>query len=169
MERERLRRRGARARKVVYGHGLAANIKNALAPGTQRMRELLGVPAHINSGYRSEALNEAVGGSLRGQHNMGLVADFTAPSFGDPLKTCRKILEHRREIAFDPLIFEGTWVHISFSPAPRDMVLRAAFTIWARSIRRGCQHDEPVLPARPDRGLGRQRGRRVLQGLNNIK
>lgn len=105
-----------------------ANIKNILAPGMQRVRELLGVPVHINSGYRSEALNEAVGGSLRSQHSMGLAADFTAPSFGDPLKICRKILEHRREINFDQLIFEGTWVHISFSPTPRDMVLRATFT-----------------------------------------
>lgn len=105
-----------------------ANIKNVLAPGMQRVRELLGAPVHISSGFRSDALNAAIGGSLRSQHSLGLAADFTAPSFGDPLTVCRKLLEHRQEIDFDQLIYEGTWTHISFSPKPRGMVLRATFT-----------------------------------------
>jgi hypothetical protein len=105
-----------------------ANIRTLLAPGMQRIRELLGAPVSISSGYRSAALNKAVGGSNHSQHSHGLAADFTAPSFGDPLKVCHKIILHRQEINFDQLIFEGTWVHVSFSPKPRGMVLRAAFT-----------------------------------------
>lgn len=105
------------------------NIRTVLAPGMQRVREVLGAPVHISSGYRSHHLNMAVGGSVRSQHSLGLAADFTAPSFGDPLKVCNKLIEHRQEINFDQLIYEfGDWVHISFSPQPRGMVLTAQHT-----------------------------------------
>lgn len=106
-----------------------ANLRNVLAPGMQRVRELLGAPVLITSGYRSAAVNSAVGGSNHSQHSLGLAADFTAPSFGNPLAVCRKLLEHRDEIRFDQLIHEfGHWVHISFSATPRGEVLRAIST-----------------------------------------
>lgn len=103
-----------------------ANIRNLLAPGMQRVRELLGAPVLITSGFRSPALNQAVGGSNHSQHSHGLAADFTAPSFGSPDKVARHILDHRHEIQFDQLIAEfGQWVHISFSANPRGEVLTA--------------------------------------------
>lgn len=106
-----------------------ANLRNLLAPGMQRTRELLGAPIIISSGYRSPAVNDAVGGSNKSQHCLGLAADFTAPSFGNPMAICRKVLDHRAEINFDQLILEfGRWVHISFSPTPRGMVLTAKHT-----------------------------------------
>lgn len=49
-----------------------ANIRNVLAPGTQRVRELLRAPVSISSGFRSEALNAAIGNSLRRQRSLGL-------------------------------------------------------------------------------------------------
>jgi hypothetical protein len=104
-----------------------ANIRTLLGPGMQRIREFLGAPVSISSGYRSPALNKAVGGSQTSQHSKGQAADFTAPSAGDPLKICRKLLEHRDEIGFDQLIYEGTWVHVSFSQVPRGQVLTAKF------------------------------------------
>ena len=38
-------------------------MESVLAPGLEDIRELLGHPLHINSGYRSPALNHLVGGS----------------------------------------------------------------------------------------------------------
>lgn len=48
-----------------------ANIRNLLAPGMQRVRELLGHPVIISSGFRSRELNAAVGGSNHSQHSLG--------------------------------------------------------------------------------------------------
>lgn len=104
------------------------NITRLLAPGMQRVRDLLRVPVLISSGYRSLALNRAVGGSATSQHCEGLAADFTAPAFGSPRRICEHILANASEIRFDQLIYEGTWVHISFvAAAPRHEVLTAHF------------------------------------------
>lgn len=104
-----------------------ANLRTILAPGMQRIREALGAPISISSGYRSPALNKAIRGAASSQHTQGLAADFTAPSFGRPLAICRRIVELREAINFDQLIFEGTWVHVSFAPKPRGQVLTAKF------------------------------------------
>ena len=103
------------------------NLIELLAPGMQRVRDLLGVPVSISSGYRSRQLNVAVRGSLKSQHCTGNAADFSAPGFGTPRDICRHLVHHRVEINFDQLIFEGTWVHISFSREPRHSVLTAHF------------------------------------------
>lgn len=48
-----------------------------LAVGTlEPIRELLGVPLRITSGFRSAAVNRAVGGSSTSQHMAGLAADI---------------------------------------------------------------------------------------------
>lgn len=100
-------------------------IRNFLAPGMQEVRDLLDAPIHISSGYRSPMVNAAVGGSRSSQHTSGLACDFTAPAFGSPLEICRAIV--KSPIKFDQVIYEGTWVHISFSAKPRRSVLTASF------------------------------------------
>ena len=81
------------------------------------IRTLLGVPILVSSGYRSPALNKAVGGSKISAHMQGLAADFTAPGFGTVLQVARKIAAS--EIAYDQLIYEfGSWVHIGLSTGP---------------------------------------------------
>lgn len=100
-------------------------IRNFLAPGMQEVRDLINAPIHVSSGYRSPMVNAAVGGSRTSQHTQGLACDFTAPFFGSPLEICRAIVASR--IVFDQLIFEGRWVHISFSAKPRRSVLTAIF------------------------------------------
>lgn len=105
-----------------------ANIRNVLAPGLQRVRNCLGAPVLITSGYRSPELNRAVGSGDSSQHLQGLAVDFVAPEFGTPRAICKHLLARAPEIRFDQLIFEGTWVHISFAPAqPRGEVLTAHF------------------------------------------
>lgn len=108
-----------------------ANMRNILAPGLQRIRDLLGKPVLVSSGYRSPALNKAIGGSATSQHCDGLAADFTCPSFGTPLRICQELQRESSLINFDQLIQEGRWVHVGFAPAgkpPRGQVLTAHFS-----------------------------------------
>jgi len=107
------------------------NIETILAPGMQRVRDLLGCPVIVatgnGSGYRSPTVNRAVGGSETSQHMQGLAADFVAPKFGTPLAVARYIARHADMIGFDQLIAEGNWTHVSFSRKPRGEVLTAHF------------------------------------------
>lgn len=91
----------------------------------QRMegiRALLGSkPVLVTSGYRSPFVNKAVGGSLTSAHMTGHAVDFICPGFGSPFEVCKKIEES--DLLFDQLIFEETWVHLSFAPRMRREVL----------------------------------------------
>lgn len=93
-----------------------------LAYGLEDIRDLLDQPMHINSGYRCPALNKAVGGAPNSQHMTGNAADFICPSFGRPVDICRVIVTSG--IEFDQLIYEYSWVHVSFvGSQPRGSVL----------------------------------------------
>jgi uncharacterized protein YcbK (DUF882 family) len=93
-----------------------------LARGLDRIRLLLGHPLDISSGYRSPALNAAVGGAPNSQHSQGLAADFTCPGFGPPLAIARAL--RGSGVAFDTLIYEfEEWIHVSFATAPRRRLL----------------------------------------------
>lgn len=105
-------------------NALPAGLLPALTDTAERMeavRALLGQPIHVNSGYRSPELNAAVGGSKASAHMSGHAVDFICPGIGAPLAVCRVIAAS--SLAFDQLIEEGTWVHISFAPALRRQVL----------------------------------------------
>jgi zinc D-Ala-D-Ala carboxypeptidase len=107
-----------------------ANITNILGPGMQRVRDTLGAPVQITSGYRSPDINAAVGGSRSSQHTQGLAADFVCPQFG-PSRAVAKYLSQRwDEVRYDQLIYEGSWCHISFAGVgarERSEVLTAHF------------------------------------------
>ena len=96
-----------------------------LAEGLEKVRDLLGYPLHIDSGFRCAALNAAVRGAKNSAHLAGWAADFLCPQFGDPLKVVRAIAGS--DLDFDQCIQEGTWTHISFSPARRRQILTANF------------------------------------------
>lgn len=78
------------------------------------VRELLGKPILVSSGYRSPAVNRAVGSTAKkSQHMDGCAVDFSSPQFGTP----RQIVEAVKAstIQYDQLILEyDRWVHISF-------------------------------------------------------
>lgn len=114
---------------------VAVNNLRALASVLEDVRRLLGHPILISSGYRSPALNQAVGGSINSQHCVGEAADFTCPKFGTPYEVADAIM--RSNIHFDQLIYEGTWCHLSISPVPRHDVLTARFrpTRYERGLR----------------------------------
>lgn len=94
---------------------LHALIMNVLDP----LREAFGKPIYVNSGFRCEELNEAVGGVKNSHHlcNGGYAA---ADLNTHTKKGNRKIFELAQELdlPFCQLIDEknGTWVHISYNP-----------------------------------------------------
>ncbi|ADG20410.1 Peptidase M15A [Paraburkholderia atlantica] len=95
-------------------------------------------PVLVSSGYRSPALNTAVGGAANSAHMTGLAADFICPGFGSPLEICRKIAASN--IPFDQLIQEGTWVHIGLAPGgqkARQQVLTANFGVGGTTYTNG--------------------------------
>ena len=79
----------------------------------------------ITSGYRCLLLNRAIGSSPTSAHVTGYAVDFQCPLYGTPLEVARKIIVAGYQ--FDQLIYEDTWVHISFDPKMRGEVLTAKF------------------------------------------
>jgi len=106
-----------------------AVVKNNLtivAANMETVRALLdNKPITISSGYRSPALNRAVGGSATSAHVNGWAVDFICPAFGTPLQVVEKL--KNSNLKFDQIIEEGTWVHISFAPTMRKQVMKASF------------------------------------------
>lgn len=109
-----------------------------LAQNLEAVRSLLGhYPVHINSGYRSERTNVLVGGREFSQHTRGEAADFIVPRAGTPFELCTVIAQS--PLPFDQLIYEFSWVHISFTTrrVPRRSILtiRGSHT-WAGLVQR---------------------------------
>lgn len=100
-----------------------------LAHGMEEVRELLGHPITISSGYRSPAVNQAVGSKGTSQHTLGEACDFVCPAYGSPAKIVRAIVDST--IGFDQVIQEfhnpakpgSGWVHISFGDRNRRTAL----------------------------------------------
>ena len=79
----------------------------------QPSREMYGKPIHITSGYRSPAVNKAVGGAKKSQHMRGEAADITVFTKEENKKLFEII---RDNLSFDQLINERdfSWIHVSF-------------------------------------------------------
>ena len=103
---------------------IVANLTR-LAALLEQVRALVGAPIAISSGYRSPALNRAVGGAANSAHVLGLAADISTAKL---TPKALALLIRQSDIAFDQLIYEGTWVHIALSVgALRRQVLTAKF------------------------------------------
>jgi len=92
---------------------LAALVQNVLQP----LRDAVGFPINITSGYRSPMLNQAIGGATNSQHTKGQAADLVSQ---DNAKLFNTIMT---TLPFDQLIWEAgndsqpEWVHVSFKPS----------------------------------------------------
>ena len=92
----------------------------ALAAELEKLRELLGEPIHINSGYRSPAYNKKVGGKPKSYHLTAKAADITVKSM--TAKVLSKFII--KEIAAGRLNFGGVgtypgFVHVDIGPKGR--------------------------------------------------
>lgn len=105
----------------------------------QPIRDRFGVPLIVTSGYRSPAVNDAVGSNDKSQHVKGEAADFHVSGVNHFL-TAQWIVEH---LEWDQLILEfcsctadsdsdncGGWLHISYTAVRRNRhsILRAKRT-----------------------------------------
>lgn len=93
----------------------AANLLLLAVTVLQPIRELLITPMQINSGFRSLALNYAVGGVSNSQHLEGMAADFVTPDMD--LNIAFDMIKGS-DIPFDQLIWEwkgwgNQWLHVS--------------------------------------------------------
>jgi len=104
-------------RKGIYNFPSADVLENlgVLAQKLETVRVILGRPVYVSSGYRSEELNAAIGGSKTSAHMLGLAADFECPSFGTPRDVFDKLRDYKQDIGYDQLILEfppDGWVHL---------------------------------------------------------
>lgn len=99
---------------------------NKLADYLDVIREKVGKPILISSGYRCPVLNKAVGGVANSQHIKGLAADLICSD----MKSLEKVL--RETGGFDQLIKEhrkgstSFWFHVSVcsrNGKPRNQII----------------------------------------------
>ena len=111
---------------------LRALCENVLEPVRALVREKSGKPLYVSvsSGYRSQQVNRAIGGSIGSQHVLGEAADIEVPGLSN-LVLATWIAES--SIPYDQLILEhfrdgvpdSGWVHVSHRAKARRQVLRA--------------------------------------------
>lgn len=96
------------------------NLKELAENIFQPLRDYYGVPIYISSGYRSEALNKAIGGSKSSQHCKGQAIDIDRD--GHILPNNAEIFKYiKNNLDFDQLIWEfgsntnPDWVHVSYN------------------------------------------------------
>jgi len=107
------------------------NLKLVAEKIFQPIREHFGKPIHVSSGYRSKALNDAIGGSLTSQHCSGEALDLDMD--GTDITNAQVFNFIKDNLDFDQLIWEfGTdsnpnWVHVSYesSGKQRKQILKA--------------------------------------------
>ncbi len=92
------------------------------------LREVLGRPVTVNSGFRSPELNRIVGGVPDSQHVFGQAADLQCP--GLPVMDVFKAIV-RLGLPFDQVIYEARdsntkWVHVSHKAGDNRGEIRVA-------------------------------------------
>lgn len=97
-----------------------ANLKYLVKTFLQPLRDELKLPIRINSGFRSQALNNAIPGSSKtSAHCYGLAVDIVCPSYkgGNVREFCLYVenFVKKNNIKFDQIIYEfvggARWCH----------------------------------------------------------
>lgn len=113
----------------------------ATAEMLERVRATLCVPIIITSGYRSPAVNRAVGGVTSSDHSRGQAADIVAPAFGTPYRIAKTLAPLIGVLGIGQVILEGVrgkqWVHLS-TRIP-DKIVNRVITITDAGVRVGIQ------------------------------
>ncbi len=105
-------------------NSLRALCKNILQP----LRDAIGGPIKVSSGYRTPRLNRAIGGARNSQHMVGEAADIQGLNGLTNKQLFNKIKQ--LNLPFDQLIWEfgndqnPAWVHVSFGPRNRRQIIR---------------------------------------------
>lgn len=108
------------------------NFKKLAENVFEAIRNHFNIPIHISSGYRSQALNAAIGGSLTSQHCKGEAIDI---DMDGTAITNKQVFDYIKDnLNFDQLIWEfgsasnPDWVHVSYNASgkQRKEVLKAS-------------------------------------------
>ena len=116
------------------------NLKLVAENVFQPIREHFGKPLAVSSGYRSEALNDLIGGSNSSQHCKGQALDLDADIFGG-FTNADVFYFIKENIDFDQLIWEfGTnenpdWVHVSYKEERNRGEILIAYKDYRRRTR----------------------------------
>jgi hypothetical protein len=114
------------------------NLKRLCLEVLEPVREAFEIPFSPSSGYRSPALNTALGSKPSSQHVVGQAVDFELPGIPN-LKLARWVRDH---LDYDQLILEfhepsapsSGWVHVSLREAGNR---RRALTINKKGVFQG--------------------------------
>ena len=86
-----------------------------------KVREYFGVPIFVSSGYRSAALNKAIGGSSTSDHNLGRALDLDQDGHGNGVRNIDVLNYIINNLEFDQCIAEfprangdPEWVHVGY-------------------------------------------------------
>jgi hypothetical protein len=97
------------------------NLKTICTEVFDKVREHFGVPIYISSGYRSEALNKAIGGSKTSDHNLGRALDLDQDGRGNGVTNMEVFEFIKDNLEFDQVIGEFQradgnfdWVHVGY-------------------------------------------------------
>ena len=96
----------------------AERLVNLCEQVLEPLRKEYGKPIYVTSGYRSEALNQAIKGARNSQHMKGEAADIKGANREENMKLAFLIKEN---LDYDQLILEKcdangwpTWIHVSY-------------------------------------------------------
>lgn len=120
--------RSQKANDLGIDNSCPKDLERVLGRTCERMdgiRDFLGYPVKVHSGFRCPSLNKAVGGSKTSQHLTGQAVDFTCPVFGTPVDIFAALLPRMEEFGIDQLILEPGWIHVSFTERPRLQAIRS--------------------------------------------
>ena len=96
------------------------------------------VPVIVTSAYRSQAVNQRVGGSNHSDHMQALAVDFKAPAYGTPYDVCKFLSRHLDGLGIGQVIHEfGRWIHVSRRTPAR--AVNRVITITAAGVQVGVQ------------------------------
>lgn len=87
----------------------------ALAEFAERVRDVIGCPMIITSGFRCDELNKAVGGSDKSRHRLCEAIDFIPKN--KTIEEAIMLIFKSKTLEYGQLIYEKTknnkWIHIS--------------------------------------------------------
>jgi zinc D-Ala-D-Ala carboxypeptidase len=130
---------------VYPGHGprdtVVARLEVLARTILQPIRDHVGVPIHVNSGYRCKARNDVTKGSSPvSQHLCGEAADLHVPGWDDDqLRALWSWIGHTSGLPFGQVIFEdrrpdarfeGAWLHVSLGAPYRSASLCGERLTW---------------------------------------
>ena len=97
------------------------NLKTICVEVFDKVRTHFGVPIYISSGYRSAALNKAIGGSKNSDHNLGRALDLDQDNRGNGVTNMEMFEFIKDNLEFDQLIGEFQradgdfeWIHVGY-------------------------------------------------------